>query len=122
MKAIDLFAGRAGLTDGARAAGVELVSIDAIADYKLIWSLPTGTQLCAQRNLRLPTEGGVFSAAVAVQGTRADDVPTFLKGRVYEVETMHPIFYPPYVCVRDDCGQLQKLVAAHIRYFFGEPQ
>ncbi|MGN7104812.1 hypothetical protein ACTHR6_24590 [Ralstonia holmesii] len=102
------------------------MTFEAIADYRLIWSMPAGTPLCAHRDLRLPSEGAAPSAVggalCGVAGTRAGDTPTFKKGRTYEVETMHPIFYPPYVCVRDDSGQLQRLVAAHIRYFFGKPQ
>ncbi len=73
------------------------------ADDRLIWSIPTGSFLTCARDLVM--QGTTEVACTA--------------GRIYKVDSMHPIADPPFLRIRDDQGQLHTLEAGDLREYFG---
>lgn len=72
------------------------------ADDRLIWSLTSGWDLTATKDL-------------VMEDTHER---SFTAGRAYRVKSMHPIAEPAYVVLVDDQGHDHKLHGSHIREFF----
>lgn len=73
------------------------------ADDELVWSLQRGATLQCSRDLVMEGNGEV----------------AFTAGRMYCVESMHPIADPPFVKAIDDQGEAHRLGADDLRQFFG---
>lgn len=72
-------------------------------DDELVWSFPAGSKLTCSRDL-------------VMEGT---DEVAFSAGRIYRVESMHPIADPPFVKTFDNQGEPHRLGADDLRQFFG---
>lgn len=75
---------------------------DITADDKMIWGLPTGTRL-------------ICTAPVVMDH---DQTEAFTAGKVYVVESMHPIAVPAYVRLTNNQGESHKMCGEHIRQHF----
>lgn len=71
-------------------------------DDKLIWNLPTGSRLACIQSVVMTD----------------DQIVAFTAGRIYFVESMHPIADPAYVRLTNDQGEPHKMTGEHIRQFF----
>lgn len=72
------------------------------ADDKLIWDLPTGSRLTCAKSVVMTD----------------DQAEAFTAGRMYVVESMHPIAEPAYVRLTNNQGASHKMTGEHIRQFF----